>query len=56
MMKQLRILTLMVKLLIDDLNKGRFQVTSFENKSLIEKISYQIANITNQPFNVSFLF
>ena len=39
---------------IDDLNKGRFQVTSFENKSLIEKISYQIANITNQPFNVSF--
>ncbi len=39
---------------IDDLNRGRYCLSSFENFHLMEKLTYQIANYTNQPFNVSY--
>lgn len=41
------------KLWIDHLKKGRFCDESFRNHNLIEKICYQIANETNQNFNIS---
>lgn len=38
---------------IDHLERGRYCLNSFEDKALIEKICFQIANYTNQPFNPS---